>query len=100
MKAIDYKQVNDDLIIAASDFKKVESDEQHITDILMTRKGSWKRSPITGVGLFDYINAPNTKLINDELHQKIKLQLENDGFDDVKVLMNGIMNFSIDANRK
>lgn len=100
MKAIDYKQVNDDLVIASADFKKVESDEQHIEDILMTRKGSWKRSPITGIGLFDYVNAPNTKLVNDDLHQKIKLQLEYDGFDDVKVTLNNIMNFSIDATRK
>ena len=75
MKAIDYLQTADELIIAGADFKKGASDDQHTEDILITKKGEWKRSSLTGVGLFDYINAPNTKYVSDALHQKIKLQL-------------------------
>jgi phage baseplate assembly protein W len=86
-----------DLKTIAGDFDIGTSDQQHIEDILVASKGDYKQSPIIGVGLNDYINAPLTRQVKTTLEKEIRLQLQSDGFDieTIKVQDNG--NLNIDA---
>lgn len=101
MKAIDIRlDSDDDLYIGKGDFDVEQSDERHIQHILVSAKGSWKTTPLTGVGIYDYLLSPNTQITTDRLAQKIKLQLEYDNYKEIKINMQSIQKIKIDAIRK
>ena len=73
------KDINTKQPIKDGDWNITFSDEQHVEDLLMTSPGHVKDSPLTGVGIVKYINAPLSPRIVSELERNIKLQIEADG---------------------
>lgn len=65
-----------DVMAENGDFKIADATLQNQQLLLLTGKGEWKQSPVTGVGLADYLldDAPV-----DELHQEIQKQFALDG---------------------
>lgn len=74
------------------DFMPVESDGQHIQDILLSNKGTFAFSPLTGVGITDYINSPNTLKQRNALKKLVSVQLRYDGFTPKSINVNDISN--------
>ena len=68
-----------DLVISDGDFLRGPSAFKHVDKIIKTPMGSLRRSPLTGVGAIDYLNAPAYKLPG--LVRNINLQLEANNFD-------------------
>ena len=62
-----------DFAIEYGDFKIIESTEQNIEQIMLSDKGNWKNSPLTGVGLRTWLNNEGDTTL---LEQEIKQQLE------------------------
>lgn len=65
-----------------------ESSEQHVEHLLLAQQGEYKQSPLTGIGILNYINAPMDTKRRGELERNIQLQLEADGARNVKVTVN------------
>jgi phage terminase large subunit-like protein len=89
---------SNNFILASGDFTIVESDEQHIVDIVNSAKGSWKEYPLCGVGIDNYLNSG----VNQQaLSNEIKTQLVRDGFGNVQIDFsdNNSLNFTVDAVR-
>lgn len=78
--------------IVNGDFVAVESDGQHIQDILIANKGTFAFSPLTGVGITDYINSPNTLKQRNALKKMVSVQLCFDGFTPKSINVNDISN--------
>lgn len=76
------------LLIEGGDFAVVESEQDHIREIIISNKGEWKRHPLVGVGSLDFLNSPGNI---DEIKKRIKLQLEFDNFivEDIVLLDGG-----------
>ena len=74
----DFKQEEDDLYIDPStgDFALMDSDIQHIDDIIHAAPGHWKEFPHVGCEIFKYLNGKNTQ----EIERIIKIQLQADGY--------------------
>jgi hypothetical protein len=85
-----------DLNISNGDLLISESDSQHIDHILTANKGHFKQSPLIGAGIIEFINNSASE---QEIRQRIKLQLESDGFSVRQVKINS-GNIEIDAERK
>jgi len=68
-----------DLVIANRDFSRGSSEFKHVDKIFKTPMGSMRRSPLTGVGAIDYLNAPVYKL--QQLVRDANLQLEANDFE-------------------
>ena len=81
-------QSDGDIAVVAGDLGIEASDMQHIRDILLAEKGDWKFSPITGVGISSWLNAPSTAETMQILRQRIRRQLEADAFEDISIKMN------------
>src|SRR3989304_1295927 len=77
--AFDIQQEENELFIdpVTKDFLIVESDEQHIEDIIIANVGAYKEFPLVGVGIEQYINA---SLNPQELERILKIQLKADGY--------------------
>lgn len=88
-----------DLLITAGDFVVDLSDEQHVQHILESHRGEWKQSPLIGIGISNYINAPMTQLVRRQLGKNIKGQLEYDGMKVNGVTISSLDNVLIDAFR-
>lgn len=79
---------NGNLITTADgDLVVGESDGQHVMDIFISDPGVWRFSPLSGIGIKAYENAPDTIQNATELEKKIKLQLEFDGYKIDQVLV-------------
>ncbi|GAA4271625.1 hypothetical protein U6A24_13650 [Aquimarina gracilis] len=89
--------IEEDIIIEEGDFKIGESDQQHISHILLAQKGEYKEHPLLGVGIERYLKGDNT--INRlRLEAEVEKQLTYDGFN-VKVLdVSDMSNITIDGN--
>jgi hypothetical protein len=76
-----------DLVIdtLSGDFITRESDTAHIDAIVNTSVGQWKQSPLLGVGIFTFLNAPGGLQTAKRITQK---QLESDGYDAEKITAN------------
>lgn len=72
-----------DLLIVSGDFVVDISDERHIQHILIAEKGGFKASPMVGIGIGSSINAPADALSIQALRQRIQLQLQYDGYENV-----------------
>lgn len=62
------------------DFATGESDEQHVLLICATNKGEWRESPLTGLDLVLYQNAPKTVQNLEQLNREASVQLDKDGY--------------------
>lgn len=77
--------VNGDLVIGLSD-------EQHIKDLMLSRKGEFKQSPLSGIDIEKWLKSPLANN-SDSLLKEIRLQLEFDGAKNIAVdLSNGKIN--------
>ncbi len=76
---VDLKQVDDDIYFDSilGDFVFVESDNQHIMDILQSLPGYWKNAPTIGAGLQLLLKS---KLNVGLVESTIKVHLEADGY--------------------
>lgn len=76
---IDLKQTADgDIDMTTGDVQWAATDratEQHIGDILTNSQGDVAEAPLTGVGLIDYINSSDNRLMFRDISQ----QLQKDG---------------------
>lgn len=78
-KAHDIKHESGDLFINAvtGDFDIIESDTQHVEDIIQAAQGEYKESPSLGVGIKNSIGAPQGI---QKVLRNIKIQLSADGY--------------------
>lgn len=90
----------DHLVFKDGDFDMVESDQQHIQDIIESFPGWWKEYALLGVGISDYINSAGKE---QEIQGKIALQLRSDGYQkptvSVNYSTNGDLTIETDAVR-
>jgi hypothetical protein len=71
----DLKQINNDVTFLNGDFIIINSDTQHVEDMINSYQGWWKQYPITGVGIQSFLGSPS----NDQvIIRQIKIQLQND----------------------
>lgn len=89
-----------DLKVTNGDFEIGESDEQHIQDIILSHKGEWRADPVLGVGISTYINAPRDLSNSNSLRQKIRKNLQYDGYQERKIDVSDFESITIDAERK
>lgn len=79
---IDLKQTSGgDLDLGTGDIVMVEPTERHKADILLTSQGDFAESPLTGVGIIDYINAED----GGDMLRQISQQMQRDGIKITKV---------------
>jgi hypothetical protein len=71
---------NGELVFMRGDFDVFESDETHVDDMLIFRKGHCRQYPLAGVGLKDFEKAAATQSALELLRKRIRLQLELDGY--------------------
>ena len=94
---------DNDLLIKGGDFVVDESDAMHIQDILTATPGTFKQSPLVGVGIKSQVEGDYSRKSLDELTKDITLQLRMDGYreSDVEILLTGndIQTISVDAER-
>lgn len=74
-----------ELRVERGDLVLGESTAQHIEHILLAQKGEYKQSPLTGIGILNYLNAPINGVMRLKLEREIRLQLEADGAQNVEV---------------
>ena len=99
MEIIDYKNIEHDLVIEEGDFVKHNAVQDHIEDILLYTKGSFRLNPLVGADLVKFINAPwSTKTIIST-EKTIRLQLEMDGYTIRRVNAKDLSNLEIDATK-
>lgn len=75
-----------DIYINASsgDFDIVESDNQHVSDILQAISGDYKEFPLIGVNFFRFENSTGQQQILESI---IRTQLSADGYQVTKVVI-------------
>jgi hypothetical protein len=80
----DFKLVNNGLYInpVTNDFELVESDSQHVENIIIAEPGWYKEFPSIGVGLQKY-NRTSGK--QQELDRAIAVNLQMDGKGNLKI---------------
>lgn len=88
-----------ELLITNGDLVLGESDQQHIDLLLLTEKGEWKQSALTGIGIRRYAKTRFGLKERTELAKTINLQLEYDGYANKKAQINENGKITIDATR-
>ena len=91
---------NGDLKIVNGDFTVEFSDEDHVSDILLSALGHWKQFPLLGVEIEKQIssNANNQQIIK----RKIQQQLQSDGYRVGNIdfsIVNNVLEYNIDFTR-
>jgi len=95
MEAIDFLlDENGDELLMSGDLVLGASDEQHISDILVSYPGEWKQNPLCGVNIRRAINGS----LNGTIRRDVRLQLEADGYK-VKNITFTESELNIDAER-
>lgn len=79
---------NGDPIIKDGDFVLDKSDLQDINYLLQLNEADLKYSPLTGVGINRYINAPLTRTVKTGLEKKVRLNMLADSFQNVNCEIN------------
>jgi hypothetical protein len=84
--AIDLRILNDDIFIdtVTGDFAFIESDTQHIKDIVTGWAGWWKEFPTVGVGVSQYLGRGGSVQF---LKREIKVNLKADGYRTDKIIV-------------
>lgn len=93
------EQSSGDLVIKDGDFFLVESDQQHIEHILISKQGDWKQWPIVGVGIQKYFKSPVNPKTSADAEGAIRVQLLYDNMKVTTLQMNSIRDVKIDAKR-
>ena len=75
----DLKFDGQDVIIVDGDLVISESREQHTALLLSSSPGHWRASPVIGVGMQNWLNAPHTERHRNSLAQMIRKQMDADG---------------------
>jgi hypothetical protein len=89
--AVDF--ITDDkrnLLIEDGDFVLNNSDSQHVEDLMISDKGTFYQSPISGIGIIRQLKSPK-HLIN-------KIRVENEI--SIQLLLDGATNIDIDYNEQ
>jgi hypothetical protein len=84
-----------DILIVNGDLTIGESDNTHISDVIVANKGDWKEYPLLGVGINAYLNSSGMQQF---VTNEIKKQLDSDGYGSISVIFNND-NFEVDAIR-
>jgi len=66
-----------DLLIKNGDLSFIDSDAQHIHDIINDAPGEWKQYPVLGCNISNYQYSP---VSSASIEQKIQSQLTADGY--------------------
>ena len=90
---------NMDLAIVNGDFVVDDAEEQIQELILIATQGSFRASPLTGIGIVKYLKSSFTVDKIDQLRQQIILQLQYDGYTTVKTVINSFTDIEIEATR-
>ena len=92
---------NMDLAISAvnGDFIVDDAEEQIQQLILVATQGSFRESPLTGIGIIKYLKSSFTVAQVDLLRQQIRLQLLFDGYTTVSTQINSFTDIEIEASR-
>jgi hypothetical protein len=75
----DIQETDNDLLInpRTGDFDFGPSDNDHISDIILSFPGEWKQYPAIGVGVRQYVKSSGKE---QELQRSVKLNLISDGY--------------------
>lgn len=70
------------------DWIVLESEQQHIEDIIVSNKGEFRQFPLLGVGGLNFLNST---LSIDDIRKRISRQLEYDNFnvENISLLRDG-----------
>jgi len=85
-----------DLLIKGGDFVLSKSDGMHVEHILSAFPGYYRRSPLVGVGISQYLKSAG---MAQDVKRLITIQLEADGFQLKTVGISSDWKVSIDAAR-
>jgi len=96
--AKDFLLKDGDLQIDNGDFVVGHSDQQHVEDLLIAHKGEYTQNPVLGIGISSYLRAPVDSRVREKLERDIKLQIEADGANKVKVAVRSIEDIDITAS--
>ncbi len=88
---------NYDLIIKNGDFVIGNSDEQHIATVVMAQKGEFKEFPALGFGATSYLKRDISEM---EFLRDLKVQLEYEGYYDMKAKFTETGDLRIENERK
>lgn len=88
-----------DLRIENGDFVVGNSEQQETALIIITSIGNWFEFPLVGVGIINYLASNESPLV---IEQKIKTQMETDGFKVENISTQGstLTNYKINVNAK
>ncbi len=100
----DYKTdpVTGDMVIdpVTGDFAIEESTGQELKEIMISEPGEWGQSPMVGVGIKNWLNAPYTSENVVSVKKLIKQQIEGDGMKENQTQLGGWDKIRIDAERQ
>ena len=85
-----------DLLIEDGDFVLSNSDGMHVEHILSAFQGYYRRAPLVGVGISQYLKSSG---MAPDVKRLITIQLEADGFQLKTVAISNDWKISVDANR-
>ncbi len=92
-----------DLMIKDGDFVMGDSEQQHVEHLLLTSEGTWVDSPLIGIGIVKYINAPVGLQLKNKIKGDIKLNLEMDGYTQstvsLEIQSGQLQNVKVDGTR-
>lgn len=84
-----------DLEFSGGDLVVSPSREQHILLLLKSLPGHWRQSPLSGIGIEGWINAPASDRERNALGQAIRRQLDADGLKPGIINIDSKFNISI-----
>lgn len=84
-----------DILIVNGDFVIGDSDNQHISDIVMSSPGWFKEFPLLGVDPANFLNGRG----GQELKQQITIALQSDGYDTSTPKMQDFINSILNINQ-
>jgi ABC-type uncharacterized transport system substrate-binding protein len=76
------------------DFVVGNSDDQHVEQLLLTRKGMIREAASVGVGILGYLKKQNTQI--SDLKREIKINLQSDGYKVRKLTIDDKGEFTLD----
>lgn len=82
MQDIILTNINGDLLIKNGDFVIGESNTQNVKDLINDNVGEWKQYLTAGMGIYNYLNSNITQ---NEITQKVRIQLNGDGFNTTNI---------------
>lgn len=88
-----------DLQIVAGDFAAGESDDDHVSLLLLLNQGELKQSPLTGIGLLRYQSGPMDQERRAQLSREATIQLERDGYKITTLSISPQAELTVDALR-